>query len=165
MLTRIAVVLLFFVGLSGARALAQTNEPVVYVFWAESCPYSQRAMTFINHLRRTEPGMKIQDYEVDKNPSNARAQERVLARIGIIGASFVPLIVVGENVHIGFENDETSGRNILGFVQKCRVEGCPDRISDLLPADAPGWAAATLAPVRPVCTRRGETYNIKTLVK
>ncbi len=171
MLTRIAFALLLAVGLSvPSRAPAQGHEPVVYVFWADSCPYSQRAMTFFNRLRRTEPGMRIQDYEIENSPANARAHERVLARIGIIGASFAPLIVVGENAHIGYESDETSGQKILAHVRQCRLEGCPDRIADLLPETAPDWTAAALAPVlpdplTPVCTRHREVRKIGALRK
>jgi glutaredoxin len=165
MLLRIALTMLLVAGLLVPRALAQGNEPVVYVFWAESCPFSQRAKAFIDRLRRAEPGMKIQAYDVEKSPANASAHERVLARIGIIGATVVPLIVIGENAHIGYETDETSGQKLLGLIQQCRVQGCPDRISDLLPDAAPEWTAATLASVTLVCTGHNEIKKIGALKK
>lgn len=160
MLPRIALALLLIAASFVPGAVAQGNEPTVYVFWGESCPFSQRAMTFIAQLRRTEPALTIRDYEIENNPANARAHVRVLARIGIIGASFVPLIVVGENAHIGYENDATSGEQIFGYIRQCRTEGCPDRIADVIPPEASEGITMTLAPVTPVCTAQGEVRKI-----
>ena len=161
MLSRIAFTLLLVVGLlAPTRAPAQGNEPVVYVFWGQSCPYSQRLMTYIGKMRRDDPKLRIQDYEVEGNQTNAAAHERVLERIGIVGISVMPVTIVGENVLIGFESDEISGARIEGFVDQCRIFGCADRVFDLMPDKNPGWTAATLVPNASACTSQSRTLRI-----
>lgn len=161
MLSRIAFALILAVGLSvPTKVPAQGNEPVVYVFWGQSCPYSQRAMTYIGKMRKEDPKLRVQDYEVEGNPAHAAAHERVLERIGITGISVMPVTIVGENVLIGFESDEVSGARIEGFVDQCRIFGCPDRVFDLMPDKYPGWTVATLAPHASACTSQSRTLRI-----
>lgn len=153
-----------------ACAQAPTRDPIVYAFWAESCPHSQRAISFIHNLRKAQPAWKIRDYEVEKNPANAAAHARVLDRIGIAGISVVPLIVVGEYAHIGFEGDETSGKSILGAIERCRQDGCPDRIGDLIAEPSQQWAAASalarVAPAsKPTCSGLSEVRVIAPAAK
>ena len=155
-----AVALLTVVSAFWMPARAQGNEPVVYVFWGQSCPYSQRVMTYIKKMRKADPKLRVQDYEVEGNPANAAAHERVLERIGITGVSVMPVTIVGENVLIGFASDDISGARIEGFVDQCRIFGCPDRVFDLMPDKHPGWTVTTLAPNAPACTSQSRTLRI-----
>ena len=147
-----SLIVLGWMGRAPASAQgSRGNEPVVYVFWGQSCPHSQRTMAYVRRLRLIEPTLLIKDYEIESNPINAAAHEQVLARIGITGVSVVPVTVIGENVLVGFESDEASGARIRGFIQQCRSTGCPDRIFDLVPRSEPDWTVTTLAPTRPSC--------------
>ena len=157
---KIAVALYIVASLVASNADAQGNDPTVYVFWAQSCPHSQRAMSFIRKFRTMEPKLAIRDYEVDGSPANAAAHERVLGRIGISGVSIVPVTVVGENVLVGFETDEISGSRIQDFVAQCRTSGCPDRMFDLMPETTPDLAMALAAPAKAHCSSVGRVGRV-----
>ena len=161
----LVLIMLGFAMILPHSATAAGNEPVVYAFWASSCPHSQKAIEFIRKYRITEPALTIMDFEVDSNLANAAAHARVLERIGISGIAIVPMIIVGENVLIGFETDEVSGGRIRAFVEQCRASGCPDRMSDLIPRSSPqDWAAMTLALPSRECAglNRTERFPIAT---
>ncbi|KAB2920716.1 MAG: hypothetical protein F9K29_00105 [Hyphomicrobiaceae bacterium] len=127
-----AVLALATLGSGPRPAQAADREPQVYFFWAESCAYSQRARSFLQRAQAQDARIRIEAFEIERHPENLVLLGKVMARIGIPDASLVPLVIVGSNVILGFIDDDTTGKEILNDIAKCRSIGCVDRMRDLL---------------------------------
>ncbi len=135
-------------------AHAADREPQVYFFWAESCAYSQRARSFLQRAQAQDARIRIKAFEIERHPENVELLGKVMVRIGIPDAALVPLVIVGSNVILGYIDDDTTGKEILSDIAKCRSAGCIDRMRDLLgePREMEQAFAANLRT--PTCAMR-----------
>jgi hypothetical protein len=111
---------------------AQGTEPNVYFFWSASCPYSKMARTFLLNAQEKDANLTIREFEVDQSLPNTLLLGRLYEMIGLPEFWVVPVAVIGHNVVIGYIDDETTGKEILGHVTECRKTGCPDAVRKLL---------------------------------
>ena len=115
-----------------ATAVRATDaEPVVYMFWSANCPVSKGAQAYLLNAASQDPNMKVRDFEVDHEPKNMSLLGKVYESLGMPGFSFVPLIIVGPDVTVGYTDDATTGQEILNRIAACRRERCPDIMRDL----------------------------------
>jgi glutaredoxin len=128
----IVLTLAVVAGLSRASAA----EPTVYAFWATSCPFSNKLMRFLEAQRAKDPALVVRTFEVEQDAANDQTLQRLHDRIGITGATFVPLVVVGRNVVVGYVDDATTGAEILSHVAACRKATCDDAVYDLVEPSA-----------------------------
>ena len=105
-------------------------KPNLYVFGAEHCGHCQRAVQFLRKLQASDPRFKLTEYDIERSSEEAELFIRVVLSIGLQEA-FVPMVIIGPHVLLGFDDDTTSGPQILKYLDVCRTEACPDFVAEL----------------------------------
>jgi thiol-disulfide isomerase/thioredoxin len=124
-----------------ATTIAGALEPEVYVFGAENCGYCDRAVKFLRRLYAEKGRFNLHEYDVVSSSNDATLFVKVVTAIGL-NDPVVPMVIVGREVLLGFESDETSGREIQRNIEQCHVAGCPDLLRPLIVPTEPAGAAA-----------------------
>jgi glutaredoxin len=120
---------------------AGEREIQVYIFGAEQCSYCQHAVKFLRRLHAESGRFTLNEYDIVRSSEEATFYVRVVEAIGLTNP-VVPMVVVGRNVVLGFESDESSGREIQRYIELCLVDGCPDRLRGLIESAEPATASA-----------------------
>jgi glutaredoxin len=110
---------------------ARAAEAEVYYFGAKGCDYCAKGLDFLKRLEREDTGIRLRDYDIIASPSDSALFVFVVRAIGLADPH-VPMTVIGHNVIIGYESDETTGREIRLTIQQCRTKACPNILGDLL---------------------------------
>jgi glutaredoxin len=126
------LMLLIVVWLPGSAARAQDAEPQIYLFYSASCPYSQATRALLQSAQRRDRRLRIKEFEVDESAANMELLERAYEQIGMPDLPVVPLVVVGVYAIIGYADDPTTEAEILGAVEECRKQYCPDGLRPLI---------------------------------
>ncbi len=137
---------------AGATDTTDT-EPQVYFFWSASCSFSRSALSFLQGAQSKDPKLQVRDFEVDNSLSNTLLLGKVYDKIGLPEFWVVPLIVVGHHLIIGYNDAETTGRDVLNHVAECRKTGCKDMVRDLIGEPRTYDEASAAASVKStICT-------------
>jgi glutaredoxin len=148
-------VCMVLLGPARADTGADSAEPVVYFFWSATCPYSKAAKTFLQAAQTKDAALRLRDFEVDKSVDNSRLLARLYDRIGLPETRVVPTIVIGHHIIVGYIDDDTTGREILNAVEKCRKVACKDAVRELIETqDHLEATTGSLPPTRVVCDKR-----------
>ena len=131
------------------RRSAAGNEPHVHIFRAQTCDYCDRAMNFLKRLQDEDKRIRMHDHNVDSSAKEAILFLNLVDSLEL-SLPVIPIIFVGRVVVIGFESNETTGRDIRGAIESCRINGCPDLV--------PGYAGDTDAAV---ATRAPPSWTIE----
>jgi thiol-disulfide isomerase/thioredoxin len=122
-----SLILIFFTFLGVASfALAQDNEVNLYFFYGDTCPHCKKAEVFLGELKEKYPSLKINSYEVFGNKENAKLLLQFFENCGEEKTVRVPSIFIGQEVIIGYLDNEITGRTIERAVKKCLEKKCPD---------------------------------------
>lgn len=149
----LAAVLLLFVlaGFSPAQAElapatgAAIPAPVdLHFFHTHSCPHCQRAAVFLQGLAQEDEALRLHAHEVSR-PGPAREAFLQIHASLQAGEASVPMIVVGQQVLLGFAEAGESGAAIRQMLASCRSQGCADSVRPRLQ----GQQAAPLAKALP----------------
>ena len=133
--TLMALALLSFSSLFGA-AMAGSSTPQIYVFGADKCGYCHKALIFLRGLQaKDSTRFQLHDYDIVRSSDEATLYARVVTAIGL-NSPVVPMIIIGREVILGYESDETTGREIAGHIDACQTKECPDLIGRII--DMPG---------------------------
>lgn len=145
MIQKYVFVLIMLVGMAlPGVARAEVVAPNVYVFGAEQCDYCQRAVKFLRRLHTDRGGFKLHEFDIVASSDDATLFVQVIAAIGLSNP-VVPMVIVGREVMLGFQSDETSGREIQGHIERCHVDGCRDPLRSLIAPTQP-FDVATAGP-------------------
>ncbi len=117
---------IFFFKASGA----QTIVPM-YFFWGNGCPHCAKEKIFLENLKNQNPNIVLYDFEVYQNQKNLNLLVEIGQRTGA-DVRGVPLLVVGNQVIIGYFDDYTTGEQIKEAVNVCLTEGCPDIVHPMV---------------------------------
>lgn len=79
------------------------TAPTLYFFWGEGCQSCEEEKLFLKELQTRYPDIKIQDYEVRKNPENKDLLFQKAAELGF-EPSNVPVTLIGRSWWIGFND-------------------------------------------------------------
>jgi glutaredoxin len=125
----------------GVRSETHTAhpEPVVYAFGASACSHCQRASAYLHQLLATTKRFELREYDIVSNTNDATAFARVVGAIGLTDP-VVPMIIIGRTVILGFEDVDTTGREIENYLTTCAIHGCPDKIKGILGESDPAVA-------------------------
>ena len=119
-------------------AVAGGPTPQLYIFGAEKCGYCQKALIFLRSLQvKDNSGFQLHEYDIVRSSEEATLYARVVTSIGL-DSPVVPMIIIGREVILGYESDETTGREIAGHIEACRTKDCPDLIGRMI--EMPGTA-------------------------
>ena len=111
---------------------AAAQEPRIYLFWAQSCPYSQAARAFLLKQQEHDPKMELVAFETEGSLFHSVLLARLFEKVGLPGFTAVPSIVVGTNITIGFIDGPTTGEAVMENLATCRKNGCREVIESLL---------------------------------
>lgn len=120
--------------------IAARTAPTVplYLFWSRGCPHCAKAKTFVETLGGRFPGLDVRRLELSENSSHELAFAAASKHFGVEPPA-VPLIVVGEDVVVGYDEDATTGAKIVDLLEDCRLRQCRDIVGEYL--RDPGKAA------------------------
>jgi glutaredoxin len=102
---------------------AAAAEVDVHLFWRIGCPHCDRAMQFLDRLAAGNPQVRLHKLEVSRSRANAALMVQAAERLGVEAGS-VPLTVIGERAWVGYDQDETTGREMAAYVAACLESGC-----------------------------------------
>jgi glutaredoxin len=155
MAARILAALVACTVLLGPAAGADKAQPIVYLFWSGSCPYSKAARTFLQAAQAKDSALNLRDFEVDRSVPNARLLGRLYDRIGLAETRVVPTIVIGHHVIVGYIDDATTGVEILSTLDGCRKTFCKDAVHELIETQDRLEAMTGITPARRIaCHKR-----------
>ena len=125
--------------LAGAESAPALHSVEVHVFWAEGCPHCEKALRFLRQQTATDPALRLHLHETGQNPAEFDLLVRLTRAYGIkqIG---VPLILIGNEVQLGYADDASSGARLRALIDTCRASACLTRL------DAPAPTASAPRP-------------------
>ncbi len=101
------------------------------------------ARAFLLDAQQKDANLTIREFE-------NRCSAGSIEMIGLPELWVVPVAVIGHNVVIGYIDDETTGREILGHIAECRKTGCPDAVRKLIEQPGRFDEASASGPVKRV---------------
>jgi len=120
----IAVVILgVFLIITSAYSGSKKKPIILYLFWAEGCPYCENEKHFLLTLKQKYSNLEIKDYEVLYNPSS-RQLLQTISKAYNIKPSGVPVTFVGNRALVGFT--EKIASQIEETIEYCNKNSCED---------------------------------------
>jgi len=158
----IAVLAGLLVPLAGAKAQsapaqqtpdAQPAAVNVYLFWSATCPHCLKAKAFLEQAATGDPAVALHALEVGDSEANNLAFMAAVEHFNIETPG-VPLMTIGDQIFIGFDEDATTGAELLSAISACQRTACPDVGGSILrsaaePSKAPRSLMAPGAGARP----------------
>lgn len=114
---------------AAAREHGATESVPVYLFWTETCPHCAKAKSFLEALSRRTPGIEVHALELSGEERHERAFATLSKRFSVDPPA-VPLIVIGDDVVVGYDEDATTGAEIEARIEACRSPACTDVASE-----------------------------------
>jgi thiol-disulfide isomerase/thioredoxin len=107
---------------------AQEENVTAYFFYGKYCPHCAKEKVFLESLESKYPQLEVKKYEASYNKENAELFKKLAESCGIT-SSYVPTLFIGDfDPIVGYLNDETTGKQIEGYIEYCLSEGCIDPI-------------------------------------
>jgi glutaredoxin len=110
---------------SGALPAGAGSPVAVHLFWSETCPHCSKAKAFLEQLARRDPGIALDARELSGDRNAEMAFVALSLHFGVDPPA-VPLVVVGERVFVGYDEDETTGAAIAEAIAGCLEYPCAD---------------------------------------
>lgn len=104
------------------------------LFWEPGCPYCMRAKAYLESRSETRNWLRINSIDLSASHAAVRKFERVIDLFRIRQPG-VPLIIIGGQHFIGFDDEAHMGQALLEAATACRHRACPS--FDQLLATAP----------------------------
>jgi hypothetical protein len=127
---------------------AQTRSVAVYLFYSTTCPHCAKAIGFLQQLAAREPRMRLVPLVLSDNEHNDQVFLELSQAYGIDPPA-VPLILVGEDVFVGYGEDSTSGAEIEAQVKSCLTQTCADPTAVRLTQHSQSGAGSAASPPAP----------------
>lgn len=121
----------FFVSTPVAKADTETSTKYstnIYLFWGDGCPHCAKAKPVLEAIDANSDSVNLYKYEVYYNAQNQKLLQSV-ADVLKIDASGVPVIVVGDEVFVGYS--DTIKSDIENRVKECTANSCPDSVATI----------------------------------
>lgn len=113
------IILFLFIGIADCK----DKKPVIlYLFWAEGCPYCAKEKIFLSELKKKYPSLQIKDYDVSV-PASVELL-KTMSKAYKINPTGVPVTFVGSKALIGFS--EKTASQIEEAVNYCLKNICED---------------------------------------
>lgn len=128
-LIRISI-LVFFLSFFWVNLIQAEQQPEIYFFWGEGCPYCELEKIFLENLKSEYPNLKINEFEIYNNQGNLKLLED-LAEAYQINLQGIPITFIGDEVVVGFGSANTTGETIENLVQECSSSNCLSPLSRL----------------------------------
>lgn len=111
-----------------AQELTPATDSVVnvYFFWDKNCLHCQNENTFLKKLSEETKGIQVHSFEIS-DQGNSQLLGQILNEYEL-DLNTVPITFIGTEYLVGFESDETTGREIEELIVALKGIGDPDEI-------------------------------------
>ncbi|MDO8294208.1 MAG: hypothetical protein Q7T29_15310 [Gallionella sp.] len=96
------------------------GEVQLYFFWSLTCPHCTEARPYIEAIPETRPWVKLHTLELSRHPKNAHRYQAMARQLGEDAAAVPALLFCGE-MHVGWDDDKTTGVQIRQRLDDCRA--------------------------------------------
>ncbi len=127
-----AALLACIIFLSAGSPAPAEDHPILYFFWGDGCPHCEKTKEFLPKLQEKYPEIEMRWFETWNHEQFTLLADR-MRKTFEIKTSSVPMLFLGDWNMVGYQKDDTSGRQIEAQVVRCIQEGCFDAISKLGP--------------------------------
>lgn len=143
--TRVTIAIII-VWLSGGfeSSPAASLEPEVHVFGVNSCDFCRDAQRFLKQLKVDQP-IHLHEHDLDGGDAEETLFLNIVESLDL-DVPVIPVIIIGQHVIIGYDGDETTGKEIREAIKSCRKRSCPDLVPLFsggsegdLPPPLPAW--------------------------
>lgn len=110
-------------------------EVQLYFFWSLTCPHCTEAHPYIEAIPRARPWVKLHALELSRHPENARRYQDMARQLGEDAASVPALLFCGE-MHVGWDDDATTGARIRQRLDDCRARALNGAAAQAAPAES-----------------------------
>lgn len=109
------------------------NQVNVYFFWGDGCPHCAKEKPFLEQLEKKYDTLKVHKYEVWYDASNRELLKKAgeYLKTDVNG---VPFTVVGDKHIVGYQDNQTTGKEIEKIIESCLEKKCVDPLSTLISA-------------------------------
>jgi len=119
-----------------STAYANEIRTDLHIFWSKQCPHCEKALDFLAPLPQSYPGLQIHRHEISEDPISRQllidlAHQRQLRNVG------VPLMVLGDEIHVGYRDDASTGQMLKSRIEACRANHCKTRLKPISPIVQP----------------------------
>ena len=101
-------------------------EVQLYFFWSLTCPHCNEAHPHVEAIPRARPWVELHSLELSRHPENVRRYESMAQQLGEDAASVPALLFCGE-MHVGWDDDATTGAFIRQRLDDCRARALNDQ--------------------------------------
>ncbi len=118
-------------------------EVQLYFFWSLTCPHCTAAHPYIDAIPQAKPWVRLHALELSRHPENV---ERYQAMAGALGeeATSVPALLLCGEMHVGWDDDATTGAVIRQRLDACRARAIAGAATAAKPAATAAAAAIHL---------------------
>jgi len=92
----------------------------LYFFWSLTCPHCTAAHSYIEAIPQARPWLKLHALELTRHPENVQKYEAMARALGEEAASVPAWLFCGE-MHVGWDDDETTGATLRQRLDECRA--------------------------------------------
>jgi hypothetical protein len=97
------------------------GQPVVhlYFFWSLTCPHCLEARPFVEAIPASRPWVKLHSLELTRHPEHVRHYVALADQLGQ-SAQYVPALLFCGRMQTGWDDDASSGQELLAALDACR---------------------------------------------
>jgi glutaredoxin len=125
--------------------LAYAADIDVHVFWRKGCPHCARAIDFLDRAAAVESRLKLHYHELGEGRATLDAFGRTVDHFRLERPA-VPMVIVGEQAFVGYQDDASTGRDIQRAISACVEAACPDVVTAFFSAPETAGVARRAAP-------------------
>lgn len=131
----IVVILAIFKFISPAPVAQEYSSDKVnlYFFYGDGCPHCAKEEILLDELENKYPEINIYRYETWYDSENAQVLDHLRSEMDFRAG--VPVLIVGEEVVVGYGSYESTGKKIEKLVTEHIETGCIDIVAPLVGLD------------------------------
>jgi len=111
--------------------LAQDQKVNLYIFYSNSCPHCAKEEQFLKNIQPNHTYLKIHPIEIS-NQENYKLYSFILQKILKLDKGGVPLTIVGNSSLQGYQDDQTTGAQIVKLINQFHQQGDPDIVGQII---------------------------------
>lgn len=104
----------------------EKHNVTAYLFYGAECPHCAEAKPFIDKLEDKYPELNVKRYEVWHDKENAAFFSKLSDVCNNPLPGIVPAVFIDEQVIVGYDSDESRGREYEDAIKTCIEKGCID---------------------------------------
>lgn len=121
-----------------ASLYAAESKTAITVFVRNGCTHCQAEEKFLDELLKQRNDITVRYYRLE-NAADRAVWEKFTAQVET--SKVTPITVVGDNYIVGFDKAETTGKDIVGLIEKAKKNKIPTDLTSLTKKNEHGVAS------------------------